>query len=143
MKYERVKPITTKNRNKVYDYLIYCAENDKPAGTGADIAAALGIKKPQVWKSVRILKNEGLIKYIKAKNPYYVFIKTGKQTAPHSNAGNRATKYRIVKSYHDNPTEKRWCITCGCIFDSEGPHNRMCQRCRTKSYCNHTSCLVS
>lgn len=27
----------------------------------------------------------------------------------------------------------RPCLSCGCNFESEGPHNRMCKTCRTAS----------
>ena len=30
----------------------------------------------------------------------------------------------------ENPKE---CLRCGAVFDSEGPHNRICGACRTKN----------
>lgn len=29
------------------------------------------------------------------------------------------------------PTRDRKCLRCGKIFETEGPHNRMCHPCRT------------
>lgn len=33
-----------------------------------------------------------------------------------------------------NKTTKRPCMCCGNKFASEGPHNRLCNRCRNKSF---------
>jgi hypothetical protein len=44
----------------------------------------------------------------------------------------------IAKRDHARPTaptrqQERPCITCKTSFKSEGPHNRMCGRCRSQS----------
>ena len=42
-----------------------------------------------------------------------------------------ATRARIVAK---NRSRTRACISCGDPFVSEGPHNRMCDPCRTNPY---------
>ena len=43
----------------------------------------------------------------------------------------RKYKYNhITKPDADVKTAPRKCITCGTVFNSEGPHNRMCPKCR-------------
>lgn len=38
-----------------------------------------------------------------------------------------------VRDWQRRNAKERACLTCGDLFKSEGPHNRMCQPCRTGS----------
>ncbi|MFQ6016750.1 MAG: hypothetical protein ACE5KF_01010 [Kiloniellaceae bacterium] len=31
---------------------------------------------------------------------------------------------------HQDPARLRRCLICGCNFPSEGPHNRICRKCK-------------
>ncbi len=37
-------------------------------------------------------------------------------------------------------SRQRNCLTCGTTFVSEGPHNRMCDRCRRDATAQHFDC---
>ncbi len=36
-----------------------------------------------------------------------------------------------VTKLPSNPTKPRRCLTCGSDFPSEGPHNRICRKCKS------------
>lgn len=40
---------------------------------------------------------------------------------------------KVAKPRKQRQTVERKCLGCGNTFDSEGPHNRLCNRCRTRS----------
>lgn len=52
----------------------------------------------------------------------------------------RAVSNRLARAYaaeqerkmRATPKKKRTCLCCGAPFMSEGPHNRLCSRCRSK-----------
>ncbi len=50
--------------------------------------------------------------------------------------GIRAARDRARSDKLSRPAEKtkRACLTCDEAFESEGPHNRMCGKCRQKSF---------
>jgi hypothetical protein len=43
----------------------------------------------------------------------------------------KGTRYNTKPGVNKERARPRTCLRCQIIFDSEGPHNRMCNRCRT------------
>lgn len=49
------------------------------------------------------------------------------------NYSNQGIHYTTAKKRADCKTEKRNCMCCDRVFDSEGIHNRICPKCKTTS----------
>jgi len=110
-------------KTAILAHIAEAAGHGQKADTLAQIGEHLFCTTPTVQRAVRALVIEGAIA-IEGDRHHRRYLHT---------ATGRHTAWRHARSEAVDAETLRPCICCRTEFPSEGPHNRMCTRCRSEA----------
>lgn len=104
-----------------------------PAPTSTELAEAAGMATPQhAFRALQRMARRGLLRVEGDSGARIITLPDGRRTAPVEprHAWRKRAARRAGTGEAPAGTERRDCLRCRRAFDSEGPHNRICDPCK-------------